>query len=192
MYSIKNENDIPYILKYHRAKDMVNIMRFFPGLSPVNNLVVILDEKDYENNKNKLEGLDNIRNGNPITEPCMQSVATKNANQDKLEAIKMIKKVNKNGVLILFDLENEISNRYERYAGISIGISLGNAIYIDAVGKGFDGREVLKGISCHERYSIPWVDIRRVNISNFKDYRTYLISDNEPIGWYQKDSLQII
>ena len=52
-------------------------------------------------------------------------------------------------------------------------------IYIDAVGRGFDGREVLKGISCHERYIIPWSDIRRVNIGNFKEYRTYLVNDSE-------------
>ena len=179
MYSIKNKNDIKYILKYHRAKDMVNIMRFFPGLSPVDDLVVILDENDYENNKDNLNGLDNIRNGNPISEPCMKSIAFKNSNQDKLEAIKKIKKENEKGVLILFHLENEVSNRYERYAGISVGISLGNAIYIDAVGKGFDGREVLKGISCHERYSIAWSDIRKVNIDNFKTYNTYIINDDD-------------
>ncbi len=179
MYSIKNEKDIPYILKYHRARDMVNIMRFFPGLSPVDDLVVILDEDDFVKNKDMLNGLDNIRNGNPITESCMKSIITKNANQDKLEALKKIKEVNKNGVLILFHLDNEFSNRYERYAGISVGISLGNAIYIDAVGKGFDGREVLKGISCHERYSIPWSDIRKVNVENFKSYNTYIISDKD-------------
>lgn len=182
MYSIKNKNDIPYILKYHRAKDMVNIMRFFPGLSPVKDLAVVLDEKDYENNINKLDGLDNIRNGNPITEPCMKSIIIKSKNQDRLEALKMIKKDNKNGILILFSLDNELSNRYERYAGISVGISLGNAVYIDAVGQGFDGREVLKGISCHERYTIPWSDIRKVNIDNFKSYNTYIINNEE----YQK------
>ena len=81
--------------------------------------------------------------------------------------------------MILFHLTVDPSERYERYAGISVGISLGRMIYIDAVGKGFDGREVLKGISCHERYSIPWTDIRKVNIGNFKDYRTYLINDND-------------
>lgn len=182
MYSIKNERDIPYLLKYHRAKDMINIMRFFPGLSPVDDLVVIVDEFDFEKNKEKTNGLDNIRNGNPINEPCMKSIIIKNHNQDKLEALKMIKKNNKNGVLILFHLENEISNRYERYAGISVGVSLGNAIYIDAVGKGFDGREVLKGISCHERYSIPWNDIRKVNIDNFKTYNTFIINNED----YQK------
>ena len=182
MYSIKKEKDIPYILKYHRAKDMVNIMKFFPGLSPVDDLVVILDEDDFEKNKDKFDESYNIRNGNPISEPCMKSIIIKNENQDRLEALKMIKKDNKNGVLILFSLDNEISNRYERYAGISVGVSLGNAVYIDAVGLGFDGREVLKGISCHERYTIPWSDIRKVNIDNFKSYNTYIINNKD----YQK------
>ena len=47
MYTINNETDKTKILKYHRAKDMVNIMKYFPGLSPVDDLAVILDEKDY-------------------------------------------------------------------------------------------------------------------------------------------------
>ena len=72
-----------------------------------------------------------------------------------------------------------IDERYEREAGISVGISLGNKVYIDAVGHGFDGREVLKGISCHERYSIPWSDLRRVSVDNFKEYRTYLIENEK-------------
>ena len=177
MYSIKNEKDIKYMLKYHRAKDMINIMRFFPGLSPVDDMVVVVDEEDFLKNEEKLDGLDNIRNGNPVSEPCMRSIVIKNLDQDRLEALRMIKAKNENGVLILFHLENDISNRYERYAGISVGISLGNAVYIDAVGKGFDGREVLKGISCHERYMIPWSDIRKVNIDNFKNYNTFIIDD---------------
>lgn len=179
MYSIKNEKDISYILKYHRAKDMVNIMKYFPGLSPIDDLAIILDEDDYLKNKDKLDGLTSIRNGNPISQYCMKSIPVREINPDILEVINDIKKENKDGVLILFHLNVNSSERYERYAGISIGVSLGNRIYIDAVGKGFDGREVLKGISCHERYSIPWSDIRRVNIGNFKDYRTYLISQDD-------------
>ena len=179
MYSIKNDEDIKYILKYHIANDMVNIFKFFPDLSPIDDLAVVLNEKDYLDNKDKLINLTSIRNGNPISQHCMKSIPVKENNPDILETLKKVKAENKDGVLILFHLNVKSSERYERYAGISVGISLGNRIYIDAVGKGFDGREVLKGISCHERYSIPWVDIRRVNISNFKDYRTYLISDND-------------
>ena len=179
MYSIKNERDIQYILKYHRANDMVNIFKFFPGLSPIDDLVVVLNEKDYLENKDKISDLTSIRNGNPITQHCMKSIPVKEKNPDILEVMKEVKKENKDGVLILFHLNVEATERYERYAGISVAISLGRRIYIEAVGKGFDGREVLKGISCHERYLIPWSDIMRLNISNFKDYRSYLVSDDK-------------
>ena len=177
MYSIKNKEDIKHILRYHRAKDMINIMTFFPGLSPVDDLAVVVDEDDYNRNKQELVKLTNVRNGNPINELCMKSIPTKENNPDYLKILKEIKKENKNGVLILFHLDTKSTERYERYAGISIGVSLGSMIYIDAVGKGFDGREVLKGISCHERYAIPWSDIRKINIDNFKSYNTYMIDD---------------
>lgn len=179
MYSMKNEDDIKHILQYHRANDMVNIFRFFPDLSPVKDLAVILDEEDYLKNKNKVAHLTSIRNGNPITQPCMKSIPVKEKDVDILDTIKKIKEENKDGVLILFNLESKPTERYERYAGISVAISLGQRIYIEAVGKGFDGREVLKGICCHERYLIPWEDIIKVNIENFDSYRTYLISQEE-------------
>ncbi len=177
MYSIKNKEDIPYILKYHRANDMVNIMKFFPGLSPIDDLAVILNEKDYLDNLDKLSNLTSIRNGNPISQHCMKSIPVKEINPNILDVMKKVKEENNDGVLILFHLNVETSERYERYAGISVGISLGQRIYIDAVGKGFDGREVLKGISCHERFIIPWMDIRRLNIGNWKEYRTYLTNE---------------
>ena len=41
-------------------------------------------------------------------------------------------------------------------AGISVGVDLGQDVIIDAVSKGFDGREVSKSICNHERYFIPW------------------------------------
>lgn len=179
MYWLKNDKDISSILKYHRAKDMINIMKFFPGLSHVDDLAVILDEEDYLKNQETISHLTSIRNGNPTNEPCMKSIPTKEINPDYIEVIRKIKKENSKGVLILFHLNIKPSERYERYAGISIGVSLGRKIYIDAVGKGFDGREVLKGISCHERYIIPWYDIRKININNFKEYNTFIISQED-------------
>lgn len=179
MYRITKEEDIPYILKYHRAKDMVNIKKFFPDLSPVDDLAIITDKEDYQKHKAEIKDLNNIRNGNPTTEPCMKSIPVKDLNPDPIKVLEEIKKENKNGVLILFHLNTEPSERYERVAGISVGISLGNKIYIDAVGKGFDGREVLKGISCHERYTIDWSDIRNINIDNFKNYQTFIINKTD-------------
>lgn len=179
MYSIKNTNDIKYILKYHRANDMVNILKFFPGLSPIDDLAITLNEEDYLNNKDKVANLTSIRNGNPTTQHCMISIPVKENNPDILNIMKKVKEENKDGVLILFHLNVDTTERYERYAGISVAVSLGSYILIEAVGKGFDGREVLKGISCHERYVIPWFDIRKVNISNSKEYQTYFISNKD-------------
>ena len=179
MYSIKNENDIKYILKYHRANDMVNIFKFFPGLSPIKDLVVITSKQDYLNHKDEVVELTSIRNGNPITQHCMKSIPVKEKNADILEVLDKIKEENKDGVLILFNLETKPTERYERYAGISVAISLGNAIYIEAVGKGFDGREVLKGVCCHERFRISWDQLRKINIDNFESYRTYLVSQDK-------------
>ena len=84
MYLLSNEKDIQHILKYHRAKDMVNIIKFFPGLSPIDELAVILDEEDYLKNKDKISHLTSIRNGNPINELCMKSIPTKEINPNYL------------------------------------------------------------------------------------------------------------
>ena len=191
MYSIRNKKDIEKIKKYHRAKDMLNIKDFFKDLSPVTDLVIILDEDDYNNNKDKLKDFKYMRNGNPITEPCMPSVPVRGITQSPVEIIRKIKEINPKGVLILFQVDEEPEERYERLAGISIGISLGNMIYIEAVGKGFDGREVQKGMSCHERYIIPWKDIILVNIDNFQNYNTFII-DNEGYKKSRKERIEYL
>ena len=179
MYSIKNKNDIKYLLRYHRANDMVNIFKYFPDLSPIDDLVIVLNERDYLDNQERLVNLTSIRNGNPTYQHCMKSIPVKEKNPDVLKIMKEVKNENPDGVLILFHLNVKTTERYERYAGISVAVSLGRHIYIEAVGKGFDGREVLKGISCHERYSVPWTDIRKVNIENFKDYQTFLVTQSD-------------
>ncbi len=179
MYSIQRKEDIPYLLKYHRAKDMVNIMKYFPDLSPVDDLAVVVDQEDYLKHQDELGNLTSIRNGNPTTEPCMKSIPVKEIHPNILEVLEDIKKENPKGVIILFHLNVEATERYGRYAGISLGVSLGNFVYIDAVSRGFDGREVLKGISCHERYQIPWTDLRRINIDNFHEYQTFRITEED-------------
>ena len=58
------------------------------------------------------------------------------------------------GILVLFNVMSESSERYERWAGISIGVDLCQDVIIDAVSKRFDEREVSKNIRTHERYFI--------------------------------------
>lgn len=50
--------------------------------------------------------------------------------------LRKVKAKDSQGVLTLFNLDDVPSERYERYAGIAVGVDVGICVYIDAVGKG--------------------------------------------------------
>ena len=180
MLNINNPKDKIEMMNYHRTRDMINLLTFFPNLSPIRNLTIVKSIEDYKNNYEFCKGFTTQRNDTIITKPSMKSIEVAKSNPIVvINTFEQVKKLDNNGVVVLFDLCHEPSERYQRYAGISVGVSLGNGIYIDSVGKGFDGREVSKGLASHERYYIPWFELRICNIGNFKKYRTYLISDEE-------------
>lgn len=180
MLNINNPSDKIEMMNYHRTRDMINLLTFFPNLSPIRNLTLVKSKEDYQNNFEFCKNFSTQRNDTLITKPFMKSVEVAASNPSVVkETFDIIKKLDRDSVLVLFDLCHEPSERYKRYAGISIGVSVGNCVYIDAVGRGFDGREVSKGITSHEHYYIPWFELRKVNIENFRKYRTYLISHDE-------------
>jgi len=191
MLIFNNSEDIPEMMQYHRTRDMIRLMTYFPKLSPIRNLTVVKSLEDYNKNYDYCKNLSTYRNDTLITKPSMKSIEGRGINHNAIEILEKIKKIDCDGVLVLFDLCHKLSERYERYAGISVGINLGVGIVIEAVGKGFDGREVSKGISIHERYYIPWFDIRKCNIDNFKSYRTYIIS-NDKYQESRKDRVEFL
>lgn len=180
MLNINNKNDIPEMMKYHRTKDMINLRTYFPNLSPIRNLTIVKSIEDYQNNYEFCKSFVTQRNDTLITKPCMESIEVKESNPIVVKnTFEKVKELDKDGVIVLFDLCHEPSERYDRYAGITVEVSLSHGVFIDAVGKGFDGREVSKGFASHERYYIPWFELRKCNIENFKNYRTYIISDED-------------
>ena len=181
MLSMNNRNDLEKMLKYYRTSDMLNLLIYFPDLSPIRNLTIVESEEDFINNKKYIETLDSNR-VDSLKGKAVLNIENSGRKEDFFETMKNIKEVDQDGVLVLFNVDSINSNRYERYAGISVGVEVGECVYIDAVGKGFDGREVSKNICCHERYTFPWFELRGVCLENFKSYRTFLIDDYE----YQK------
>lgn len=181
MLSMNNEKDRKKMMNYYRTSDMLNLIFFFPQLSPVKDLTIIENIDDYYKNQNIMNELpynriDTLKGRHPITGIENAWLHTKR----KFEQIfKKIKEKDPFGVLVLFNIDSVPTERYQRYAGITIGIDLGKDIIIEAVSKGFDGREVSKGICIHERYYIPWFDLRKVNINNFKTYQTFQISNKD-------------
>lgn len=182
MLSMNNINDKKKMMQYYRTSDMLNLLYFFPDLSPIKDLTIVENEEDYLKNKEFLESfnqnrVDTLKGRTPIL--GIENAGNSNCFYDTL---KKVKEKDSLGVLVLFNINSEPTERYERYAGISVRVDLGESVYIEAVSKGFDGREVSKSICIHERYFIPWFDLRKLNISNFKEYQTYKISDID----YQK------
>lgn len=179
MLQYKNKEDVEEMMQYHRTRDMIKLLIYFPELSPVENLTIVKSIDDYIENYEILKNLSGERNDTLITKPSMKSIEGTGKNPDIKSIFKKVKELDEDGVLVLFSLNHAPSERYERYAGISVAVSVGKNVYIEAVGKGFDGREVSKGLSVHERYSLPWFELRNCNITNFKNYQTYRITDTD-------------
>lgn len=179
MLSINNVDDIQKMKNYYRTSDMINLIEFFPDISPVRDLTIIEDELDYIKHQEEVGHLNNNRIDSLKGRMLINGIENAGRKEDILPTLRRLKEKDPNSVLVLFNVINEPSERYERYAGISVGIDVGESVYIDAVGKGFDGREVSKSICTHERYYIPWFHLRGCCIENFKQYQTYQISDEE-------------
>ena len=179
MLSMNNINDKQKMMKYYRTSDMLNLLYFFPELSPIADLTIVEDEADYLEHRDYLDSLtenrvDTLKGRTPIS--GIENSGKSNCFYDTLLKVK---EKDPNGVLVLFNVTTEPSQRYERWAGISVGVDLGEDVIIDAVSKGFDGREVSKSICTHERYYIPWYDLRKINIGNFKNYQIFQIDNEE-------------
>lgn len=149
MLNINNKDDIPKMMQYHRARDMINLIKYFPSLSPIRNLTIVKSIQDYLENYDFCKKLVGERNDTLISKPFMKSVERRGIDTDIISTFEEVKKLDSDGV------------------------------YIEAVGKGFDGREVSKGLDVHEIFFIPWFDLYKCNIENFRDYRTYLISKED-------------
>ena len=48
MLNINNKNDIPEMMKYHRTRDMINLITYFPDLSLIRNLKIVKSIEDYK------------------------------------------------------------------------------------------------------------------------------------------------
>lgn len=186
MLSFDNFEDIEKMKRYYRTSDMINLLKYFSNISPVKDLTVILDEEDYFANNEIISNLNNIRVDSLKGSNVIQGIEVSGKKEEFLSVLQRVKAKDNNGVIILFNVSSASSERYAREAGIAVGVDVGECVYIDAVGKGFDGREISKSICNHERYYIPWVDLRKCCIENFKNYQTYVTDDIN----YQKSRLE--
>ena len=182
MLSMNNIEDKEKMMNYYRTSDMLNLLYFFPELSPVKDLIIVESIEDYLENKDYFNSFSQNRVDTLKGRPPILGIENSGKSDCFYDTLIKVKEKDPLGVLVLFNLTSPPSERYERWAGISVGVDLGKDVIIDAVPKGFDGREVSKSICTHERYLIPWYDLRKVSIGNLKQYQTYNINNAD----YQK------
>ena len=178
MLSIKNSNDLAKMMNYYRTSDMIKLFILFPDVTPVSDIVLVESYDDYINNKEFFDSFNNYRI-DTLRGRKLINIEGRGGKADWGSIIKQIKDIDPLGVLLLFKVFTIPSERYGRYAGISIRVDVGDGVYIDAVGRGFDGREVSKSICTHERYYISWQDLRMCNVENFKKFQIYQISQED-------------
>ena len=188
MLSMNNIDDKQKMMNYYRTSDMLNLLFFFPKLSPIRDLTIVESEDDYLENKEYLDKFDQNRVDTLKGRTPISGIENSGGSNTFYDTLIKVKEKDPLGVLVLFNVDSISSQRYERYAGISVGVDLGEGVIIDAVSKGFDGREVSKSICTHERYYIPWYDLRRISVGNFKEYQTFQISNED----YQNTRLERI
>lgn len=128
MLNINNKEDIHKMMQYHRTRDMINLITYFPTLSPIRNLTVVESIEDYLENYNFCKKLAGERNDTLITKPFMKSIERRGIDTDIINTFEEVKKLDSDGILVLFNLCNKPS---ERYAGISVVVSINNGVYIE-------------------------------------------------------------
>ncbi len=61
MLSMNNANDKQKMMKYYRTSDMLNLLYFFPQLSPIKDLTIVENEADYLRNQEFLNSFNQNR-----------------------------------------------------------------------------------------------------------------------------------
>lgn len=179
MLTLDNKQDIELMKNYHRASDMIDFLFFFPEASYLERLAIATDVEDYLANKEYLDSFDSFRIDSPKNYSIIEGIESDGLKTDIVKLFERIKQKNKNGAVLFFDLEGSPNKRYTYDAGISVNVNLYDDVCIEAVSKGFDGREISKGVCVHERFLIPWFELRSLTIENFHKYRIYKISQEE-------------
>lgn len=179
MLTLEKNEDIEKLKNYHRASDMIDFLFFFPEASRLERLAIATDVQDYLNNKEYFDSFDSFRIDSSKEYSVIEGIESNGLKTDIVKLFERIKQKNKHGVVLFFDIEGKPNKRYTYDAGISVNINLYEDVCIEAVSYGFDGREISKGVCVHERYLIPWFELRGLTSDNIHNYLVYQINQDK-------------
>lgn len=84
--------------------------------------------------------------------------------------IKHVKNNNPNGVVLCIETEKGTHEKIKTQGAFNVYLQVGDTVYIDFLGKGFDMGAITKGKSTHESWTIPWDEILFLEPNNMNRF----------------------
>ena len=177
---LSKKEHLPMINMYKKCKGIALVDKYLPKLSPLNKMYVI----------NSLEDWEKVEHEFPVQMmtarcDCPKGVNGKlpngqTFNRDRVRGyIEEVKSAVPDAVIILEDMKSGSNERIHTQGGVNLDIQIGDYVYIDYVGPGFDCRELCTGKAAHETWNIPWNEVPFLKDSAITKYKTSEISQEE-------------
>ncbi|MCI9233905.1 MAG: hypothetical protein HFH08_04845 [Bacilli bacterium] len=112
------------MMEYYRTSDMLNLLYFFPQLSPIRDLTIVESMEDYLNNKELLDSFNQNRVGTLKGRTPILGIENSEKSNYFYDTLIKVKKKDPYGVLVLFNITSEPTKRYERWGGISVVLEI--------------------------------------------------------------------
>lgn len=190
---LSKKEHIPMINMYKKCKGIALVDKYLPNLSPLNKMYVINSMEDWEKVENEF----------PIqmmTARCdcpkgingkLPNGQTFNRNRVR-DYIEEVKSAVPDAVIILEDMKSGSNERIHTQGGVTLDIQIGDHIYMDYVGPGFDCRELCIGKAVHEAWNIPWEEVPFMKDSAIQKYKTMEVNQREYIETAKERALFLI
>lgn len=190
---LNKKEHLPMINTYKKCKGIALVDKYLPKLSPLNKMYVINSMEDWEKVENEF----------PIQMmtarcDCPKGINGKlpngqTFNRDRVRGyIEEVKSAVPDAVIILEDIKSGSNERIHTQGGVNLDIQIGNHVYMDYVGPGFDCRELCIGKAVHEAWNIPWEEVPFMKDSAIQNYKTMEVSQREYIETAKERALFLI
>lgn len=190
---LNRKEHLPMINTYKKCKGIALVDKYLPKLSPLNKMYVINSMEDWEKVENEF----------PIQMmtarcDCPKGINGKlpngqTFNRDRVRGyIEEVKSAVPDAVIILEDMKSGSNERIHTQGGVNLDIQIGDHVYMDYVGPGFDCRELCIGKAVHEAWNIPWEAVPFMKDSAIQKYRTMEVSQREYIETAKERALFLI
>ena len=175
-----NENDLPKLLNYGKAKGILRLNKLMPTLTPFKEVILVDSFEDLLKIQKTLPENYFYRRDLPLNIELGKRTPKSGKKENMLEFFKKMKETEPKSALLI--LPSDIKNlpRYVSNGAFNVAINKGENVILEFVGKGFDARELTHGTVCHETYNIPWYAILFCNnVIKLNKYKVSSITEKE-------------